>query len=352
MSKITDIFYNEIIKEASTGRVESFFYYNILFETYFKEDNTKISSDVKDMLIPILTIHNRNHFNNLLEEYVNLALSFYDERNYEDEVNNDINLKIKTIITLLFSNATYEDFVEAENFLRKRISFLKSNCEFNNVMGFSNILNGDISLNIAKDKIYNETPYKMSFIANNENGEYHFPEIKFGLNDNEVHIYAIQRNITDDNDYAKRVNRALYKVGEGYDNDPRIKDITPSFLVALDMAVSYFKSLGYTHIVAPSILLPRYNAKKMKIEMLKAKKTEAEILALEQMQEHIQNNLTDKFLRTFLRLEHHFPDSLIIVSSYILIDSNLHIQVKEELIGNNSLLNEVAQITNLSSYTR
>lgn len=43
---ILDIFYNEIINEASRGRVECFFYYNILFNTYIEESNKRITSDI------------------------------------------------------------------------------------------------------------------------------------------------------------------------------------------------------------------------------------------------------------------------------------------------------------------
>ena len=41
---ILDIFYNHIVEEASNGRVDCFVYYNILFETYIEETDTRITS--------------------------------------------------------------------------------------------------------------------------------------------------------------------------------------------------------------------------------------------------------------------------------------------------------------------
>lgn len=125
-----DIFYNDIIKEVATGRVDCFFIYNILFETKIFEDNIHIKSQInKDFLIPTLIINNKEKFNKLLIEYTNLAKEFYDLSKFKNELNSTENINNvqieKIIMTLLWSNATIEDFSNPIEFLEKEFLLSK-----------------------------------------------------------------------------------------------------------------------------------------------------------------------------------------------------------------------------------
>ena len=60
-------------------------------------------------------------------------------------------------------------------------------------------------------------------------------------------------------------------------------------------------------------------------------------------QNRIQSNLTEKLLRTFLRLTHHC-NNLNIVSYPTEQDFNLHIFNDGNIRGNNSLLNSIANM--------
>ena len=54
---ILDIFYKEIIEEVANGKVVSGFTYNILFDTYLKEDNKIVKGNIDGLISPLLIIN-------------------------------------------------------------------------------------------------------------------------------------------------------------------------------------------------------------------------------------------------------------------------------------------------------
>ena len=100
-----------------------------------------------DGIVPVINITNRELFNSLLISYVNKARNYYDLSKYEKSIDEDKEYNInKMIMTLLWSNATYEDFNDPISFLRKQIDFLDNDLfsEFVNgeTIGYSEILGG------------------------------------------------------------------------------------------------------------------------------------------------------------------------------------------------------------------
>lgn len=187
-----DIFYNEIVPEASNGVIKSYFNYNITFDTYIKEDNKTYKGDDKSngVITPLLIINNKALFNELLNEYVNISLDFYKESKYLKEIiNENIDIR-KNILAMLWSNATYEDFSNPIEFLQRRIDFFNT-YEDNIDYGYLDILNGNLEININKDEIYNETPYEMNIKLVNDNEVFNFPLIKFGISNNKLYIYML-----------------------------------------------------------------------------------------------------------------------------------------------------------------
>lgn len=295
--EILDIFYNHIIPEAFTGRVDCYFTYNIYFYTRIPQKGIELISEDKvnnNLMIPTLYIRNCERFEQLLVEYVNKALEFYDDSNYCKELLSgdfeDEGKKItkeKVIMTVLWSNATIEDFQNPCDFLRKRINFfeLKNLDKYVNsqVVGYSDILDADIECSINKAKIENETPYYLeTYLLNGNDGEriYEFPRIYFGLSDGIANVYAIQnrKNKLVNELYNKRLERKMYKVNDGLDikNDTydnygigNLKDVTPSFLVAANVMMGIFRSVNIQKINVVSILVERWNAK---MKMLDFKK--------------------------------------------------------------------------------
>ena len=222
----------------------------------------------------------------------------------------------------------------------------------------SDLLNGKIKLKIKKDNISFETPYKMCIsIVNDSNEEYTFPDIKFGLSYDTVYFYAIQNsNKNTDNSYSKKINRLLFKIGEGFDKnrdnyelygEGNLKDVTSSFVVAINIAINYFHNLGYRHIEVASFLPVRWNSKNGVINRKFAigKISEEEKNEQHKKVESIQKNLTEKFIRTFLRLSYHYEGININALPYDL-DSSLHIDLDDNLNTNNNLLQETGNIIN------
>lgn len=361
-----NVFYDEIINEASTGRVDCFFMMNLLFSTYIREENKTIEAKKNDdgrYLIPRLVIKNKNNFNKLLTEYLALARKKYDLSIYQDEltfadVENYEQVINKIILTTLWANATYDDFSESEEFLRKQIAFLKdetfSEYEEPTIIGYSETLGGYVEVENVQETILNETPnsLKISVIEPETNERYTFPLVRYGIEDNKCYIYAVQKNkrYDEENKFKKKVNRRLFQIGENFDtkNDTyenygegNLKDVSASFVVASNIALGLLASKGITDIVVPSILIERWNAKETGIIVKSKREENSQEYIDSNKEEHnkIQNNLTEKLLRTFLRIVSH--NKTFNVTAYPFdIDSSLHIKTSEELDCNNTLLNE------------
>lgn len=361
-----NIFYDEIINEASTGRVDCFFMMNLLFSTYLKEDNKTIEAKKDDngrYLIPTLIIKNKERFNKLLTDYLNLAKSKYDLTKYYEaldfsEIKNHEQVINKIVLTTLWANATYDDFSESEEFIKRQIAFLKDDTfsKYNEptIIGYSEMLGGYVEIENIFEPILNETPtsLKISLIEPETNERYTFPLVRYGIEDDKCYIYAVQKNkkFDEENSFKKKVNRRLFKIGENFDakNDTyenykqgNLKDVSASFVVASNIALGLLSSEGINDIVIPSILIERWNAKETNILVRSEREKNSEEYIDTNKDEHdqIQSNLTEKLLRTFLRIVSH--NKTFEVSSYPFdIDSSLHIKTSPELDCNNSLLNE------------
>lgn len=370
-NKCLDIFYKNIIEEAKSGRVDSYFMYNMIFNTKIGDDAyLEAISPCEGLLIPTLNIKMVEEFNYLLVEYVKRSLEFYGDECFPSEILND-NMyeskgisKEKTIMTLLFANATIDDFDNVNDFLRKRINFFEQTESMKKELGFSENLNANLRIEIKKDIINNETPYQFNLEAYSSDGDcYMFPSIKFGISDNKVYVYAVQNSATNINSLlTKKINRKLYKVGEGFNakednyeifSDGNLKDITPSFLVVINVFVSYFYQIGITDLVISSILLERWNSKKIanNLRYQKGFIDKDKFEELESEQDRIQDNLTQKLLRSFMRLAYHYPG--INVNSYPFDkDSNLHITVDNLNNCNNYLLTDTSALVSNEVYKK
>ena len=352
------IFYNEIIKEASTGSVDADITYNILFNTYIPEENIDIKSNIKldNVLIPTLYIKNKRLFDELLSTYLELAMNFYDDKNYYvDITENTFNYhKIKTILSILWSNATYEDFNDPINFLRKRIMFFKNNLiEYDNWcdLGYSETLNSNIKVKNTKSNLRNETPYKLEIYLDNVDGKYELPNIYYGIENEKLYIYAIQNrkkaNI-ENNAFQKFIKRKLYAINEGIDiksetfenyDIGNLKDVTPSFLLALNIALGIFANKDINKVIVPSILYIRWNDKEIMYDKKSRAIEDFDYIGEQEKHEYIQSNLTEKLIRTFLRLNYHINN--IEVENYPHeLDSSLHLKVGEIQDINNEILSE------------
>jgi len=95
----------------------------------------------------------------------------------------------------------------------------------------------------------------------------------------------------------------------------------------------------------PSFLPVRFNAKELSRSKRMAKfenEPNYEEMVDEEINNNmnIQRNISDKFIRTFRRIEHHF-DNININNYPFDVDSCLHLTIDEEVCCNNELLEDL-----------
>lgn len=372
-NEILDIFYKEIIQEAAVGRVDCGVMYNILFSTNL-EDEKLIESKpiIENLLIPRLRISNKENFNKLLLKYLSLALDFYKNCPFlkfvseggvlRDEIKY---VKEKTLMTTLWSNATFEDFNDPCKFLCNRIAYLEDRVLGNLIdskieLGFSEKLNGNLYLEVSKSDFNNETPYFVDIVLVSDNNEiYRFPKVYLGINDKEACIYAIQgRKMIKEHisPYEKKVDRLLRKIDSGFDVKDdnyenqgivNLKDVSPSFLVAANIVLGFLSKFYIDRIKIPSILIQRYNGKKISnhVHFLIDEDENAYFERNEKIKD-IQSNLTEKHLRTFRRLSLH-NSGIDIIYYPMEKDSNMYFEIESNnVVFNNELLEETYFLAN------
>lgn len=344
-----DIFYNEIILEALNGRINCDDYYNIIFNTIVEDVSYISNLENPNLIIPTLKISNKSLFDKLLTEYVKKALEFYTVDSFNEEIQDNDKMIIKTIMTLLWSNATFDDFNNPIEFLNKRISFFDRKIKSKIIE--SKILKSNILAKSVKSSIYSETPYMFTLTLTDNEEKFNLPNIYYGIENDRVFIYSIQNVKQDQSMYSKIINRLLYKVNQGIDLEEEekydignIKDVTPSFIYALNIFISILKKEGIKKIEVPSIMIERWNAKEICIDLKTKKlpdsprkKEMIEELKLEH--ERIQKNMTEKLLRTFLRLKYHH--SGIVITNNLEYNDSLNLELSNDDKCNNILLDEI-----------
>lgn len=355
MEDILDIFYNSIIPEASNGSIDCFMYYHICFNTSIEGELIK-GNNPYYIDAPVLEIRDKKAFNDLLTEYVELALDFYDDSYFYDEVlsgeyRTDENklCKEKVLMTLLWSNATVEDFQNPCSFLIRQKNYLEKDIltDTENV-GYSEILGGNIVTKVAKTrKISWESPFAFRSAITNGEDAYDLPAVRFGIQDDVIYIYSIHQG--KNTRRSKKINRTLYKVNENFNShgeNDSLKDITPAFLVALDLFILHFQKLGYEKFKIVSYLPERWIDKKIMIHK-KAMKLEQKSKSYDDLTKKlmsIQDNLTQKFCTTLLRLQYHYGDGISIDSYPFETDSYLTFSCNDLSYSDNSLFQELSSL--------
>lgn len=361
---IKEILY-EIINEASKGNIiidnDSF---PIGFNTIILND---IQKKEKNENFPTLLIKDKNEFINSLTKYVEIALKKYQK--FPTFIENPYKNKIKLIISYLFANATTEDFLNSINLINRNIEFLNDDTfnflnesidiELNNAFENSNI-----RITNEKQSIFMETPNKITFsLKNNLNNEtlnYDLPSISYGIIDNngkkECYIYGIINPKENKNSsetqikYSKKIKRELYKLNDGIFNieskeyqdykqnidnyyPENISDVSPSAILSISLFISLLEKENIKIIKIIPYLPIRYLSREIIAEETKNHE-------INERNDKIQANITDKFIRTFRRIQYHLKGLNI---DYYPYEYNEYMQLSFEEIDhniNNLLLNE------------
>ena len=372
---ITSIFFNEIINEAKSGEVK------ILIDGEDETFNVGFNSCVGGVLEsgnfgdskPILMVNNKEQLITLLEQYFNEC-----DKHPNKFSHCKLETRIKIYLTLVWSNATYEDFANPTAYINRRIDFYKNKifnfdekeyCSQSEVLDGSNIIIENISQDIRQ-----ETPYIFKTVFKRDNECFSLPRISYGISNGDCYIYAVQSDKSENpTKYQSTMNRKLYKLNANVldqeldefreytiedDYYPEnISDVSPSAILALSIFLDELNKCGIEKVKVVSLLPVRYNSKeqaftkKYEYQLKHKHLTELELkkLLLEYKREslRIQQNLSEKMIRNFRRLEYHFSNCII--TSYPMeIDEYLHMMVREFKYSNNKFLNQTMNLKNIN----
>ena len=335
------IYFFLFFSQCETGQVKiGDFVYNI----HFKITTEDICEDNI-----IIKIKNKDLFFKYIKEFL-LLFDFDNEY-----------VVLKKLV-YLFSNLTFSDFNNIELYLKRNIEFVKNSLLQNKTISF---LSSKLEIEI---KSYNqESPY--CFIAKITDGNYFYelPIISYGISEGVCYIFAVQdKNSDKTSDYSKKVKRLLYKINKGvYENEnseyidfkenksfyypENISDVSPAAVLSLSLFLKEIYDMGIMKVKVVSFLPIRYNAKKQaylkKLEYIINRENldfaQAQIVKEKFMFEHlrIQNNLTQKLLRNFYRINYHFPNVKISATPFE-EDEFLNIDLSD-FLKKDDILNEM-----------
>ncbi len=370
-----EIFY-ELIKEASKGCViidgeewpigfNTIIYRNNK-ESFFYEDEKNNST---------LVIKNEDNFFEILNEYVLLELN--KKRRVPTFVYDELRNHMKFIMAYLFVNATTEDFGNPVNLIRRNIEFLQddtfsylSDGEILDMEDY--FLGSNLVLQNVEHGVAMETPNKMYVgldkESNGDNFKYPIADITYGIANEDgekvCYIYSLmkpkdRREIgKEEEKYQKKIARLMYKLNDGisdYESSEyfeykdglskyypeNISDVTPSFVLALSAFIALLEREGITNIKAVPYLPLRYLSRDIAASEVK---DDDKREALHNRNMFIQENITDKFIRTFMRVKFHLSE-LDVISLPYEMDEFLNMSLNGEHYGiSNEMLNDVFDV--------
>lgn len=329
----------EINLEARNGVVDCGLKHWIYYSVYDNKDGEYVYENVlkkyRNVVPPCLKIGDREGLLEVIGEYLEIAESFYDELDYDRVEDVD-----KYTIATVLSNMMVDDFSKPIEFFKKRISFLQDDTlkRFKRCrdIGYSKVFDANIEVELIKEAIFMETPYAFSIniVKYTEDGRkmsYPLPLLRFAICEDKAYFYAIQKDqdidLPDDKEYisfSKKIRRKMYSIGKGLSESERtntsienINEVSPWAVIALTITLGLLKSLGIKDVLAFPLLINRYNSNVIysfeELKVLKDKNEEIykdikeHLLFIAENIDNIQENITDKFIRTFRRVAYHFP---------------------------------------------
>lgn len=355
---IINEFYNKILIEATGGVIDiDGFKFNIEFQTKINDESKYLNENVFETL----EIKNKETFDKLLILYTKKMYEFIINSNFKniDYVYYEGNKTyiIDFILSSVWNNVTNDNMQNPVEYLQDRINFIDNSlCSLDDnytlIKNADVLQNSDISFSIEKNNLILETPYSFcpNIVRDKEINEiFPLPKVYFGISNNKCFIYSVKNDkCNTDNSYTKKINRILYKVNKNIDDDyelDNIKDVSPSALISISMFLKVLKEKNISNVNIVDFMPIRYKAKKFalnkKLTKLQKTLTKEELdnmkINIQKEQEKIQNNMTDKLLRNFRRLEYH---GFINITSYPKdIDSNMHIKINDNVKEFDNILN-------------
>lgn len=383
-SLIEEIFFNQILPNLKNGSIEipiyntnsngDIFTFNVLVDAYDETSPYYLCIQDKEKLV------------NSLYEYMKIMLSNDSSINKQN-----IYDKIKYYLTLLWVNATYEDLRNPVRFIQKYIDFNNNPLfedEFTYASNIESLNDADIDVIIKREPANMETPYsfnaQINLFDNGKENNYYLPSICYGIRGDICYIYSIQNSgmFASNPEFEKKIKRLLYKMNENVSSHEsedfkeykrlekqgnnmedefypeNISDVSVSAILALTVFMDSLNDMNIKNIKVVPFLPIRYKNRKSEYEkkyQLKLKQLKVdEIKELKQNLEEkrllIQSNLTNKFIRDFMRLKHHF-NGIGILSYPMEVDEYLSININNMECHNNKLIENILSNKVQDDYT-
>lgn len=268
------------------------------------------------------------------------------------------------VLAQIWFNATEEDFRSPVSFIERQIAFMKDDT-FDYLLEQRRTIGGDfkgsrLSVDVVQQSGSNEAPYMMNFTLEGQDGaKCQIPSVRYAIEQRENgektgYIFAIQtpKNIEpkeEDLRLSKKMNRYFYKIndgvlksesleyqdyrerrsdGEDMSSVPypeNISDVTVSSVLSLSAALKMMIDRGITHIRVPYFCPLRF---------------QAHARLGQEEQYRIQDNTSNKFIRTFKRVSYHFP---AVVVEKVDIHGYTNIRINGTLETDNEVLKNIQE---------
>lgn len=310
--------FDELIREAATGSVRV---YNddwpVGFNTKIMENGQEKVFYGNDRNLSMLYIKDEDKFFQKLEEYMEKELA----SNRKVLPNMTEKDKYKWILMYLWIYATTEDFLNPIEYIQKRIDFLEDHTfdelQDKMVVPLNDKINASIAIEQQTSSVAMETPKKLVIQLQHPTEEdiiYPLPTIYYAVHNENgkktCYIYSLlkPKEVKDPSEkqirFHKKMNRLLFKINDGVTNtedyniegESNIKDVSMSFVFCLNIFISLLQKKGIEVIKAVPYLPVCYLAR----EITANNSSHSE--ELRERNRSIQENQTNKFIRTFRRL--------------------------------------------------
>ena len=276
----------------------------------------------------------------------------------------------------LFINFSTEDFLNPVEAIRRHIDYMLDNTfdylDDGYVIPLGNSFgNSDIYVQRHPQSIMMETPWKMEITICkwNEDEMLKCPlaDVSYGIREEDgekvCYVYSMmkpkERTESSDREkiFRKRLNRELYKLNEGVleqesdefraykdgrsrDYQENVTDVTQSFVLSLSVFVTLLQKEGISKIKVVPYLPVRYVGRQIAASNVSDLLRRQE---LEDRNKRIQDNCTNKFMRTFRRVAYHMGDDLEMYSVPYELDEYMTFVLRSKSHNlNNPILNEVS----------
>lgn len=275
--------------------------------------------------IPNLVINNVDVFEKVLERYLDVIRNTNIKSTKMDQRHNE-----KYFLFHVWKNATMTDYLNPEKFINRYTNFILDDTfhQYDELTPLGHY-EGNILLAEREEDDYGfETPYIMHLSFTDGKHIYNLPWIRYGVSLNKsgekiAYIYALQKmEPCSDEEYNEKMKKILNRANKGV---KKYRNVTPSAISALTVFMGMLEKEGITAVKVPDFLVGRYG------HFAHAETQEEN--------DRIQTNLTDKFLRNFLRLSEQFENIKIETGIGNGMDSFLCISLDKMKESENEFLN-------------